>query len=286
MRNTVIAGRTTFREETGKYLTYILLILISILIIGPLLYIGVMSISDPKLSTDHLFSFIKHPRFIENYSYALERGRILRYFANTVFVVIFTVAMVIVAAAFSGFAFRINKNRKIQIFYFIFLLGLFIPVQAVIIPLFRILKTVNLLNTLWALMLVYAATMLPLNMMLFTGYYKSIPKELDESSIIDGCRPVQTLFNIILPLATPILITSVVLTSLRVWRDFFVPLVIITSPMKNTISIGLLAFVDEFSIEWNSMCAAMVMQMIPIIILFLLLQKYFISGVTKGALKG
>jgi raffinose/stachyose/melibiose transport system permease protein len=122
-------------------------------------------------------------------------------------------------------------------------------------------------------------------MMLFVGFYKSIPKELDECATIDGCNPFQIYWKVILPLSKSVMATVTILSGLQVWREFFIPLVIITTPMKKTLSVGLLHFMSRFSFDWTPMCAAMIIQTLPIIVLFLLLQKYFIGGMVSGAVK-
>lgn len=272
-------------EHITAFIAYTVLIVFALLILLPLAYIGIMSVSHLDKASYNLFSFIQQPNF-DNYAKAWVKGRIPLYFYNTVFVAFFTVLLVVIAASLCGYAFRRYQYKSVQIFYYILMSALFVPVQAIILPLFLTLKTFHLLNNLWGLVFIYAGVTLALTMMLFTGFFKSIPRELDESSYLDGCGPYRTFFMIILPLSKTIIATSSILATLRVWRDFFIPLVVTTKPDKRTLSVGLFAFVDEFSVDWTPMCAAMMLQVIPVVLLFLLLQRYFISGVVSGAVKG
>lgn len=284
MSSLTIAGFSK-GEHVARSLSYTVLVFFALLILFPLIYIGIMSISHLDEASRNLLSFLRKPNF-SNYSKAWVKGNIPLYFKNTVLVTLGTLMISVLASALCGYAFRRFKYRSVQIFYYIIMTALFIPIQAIILPLFRTLKNLSLLNNLWGLVFIYAAITLPLNMMLFTGYFKSIPKELDESAYLDGCGPYRTFFLMILPLSRTIIATTAILAALRVWRDFFIPLVVITRPGLRTLSVGLFAFVDEFAVDWTPMCAAMILQALPMILLFLFLQRYFISGAVVGAVKG
>jgi raffinose/stachyose/melibiose transport system permease protein len=186
-----------------------------------------------------------------------------------------------------AYGMRRYKFREIKFLYYLLLTGFFIPDQVIILPLFKLLKLFHLIDTLLGLIVVYAGKGLAFAMMLYVGFYKSIPKELDESSMIDGCGPFRTYWRILLPLTRPVIATVTILSGLAIWRDFFIPLVLIITPSKKgTLALGMLRFMGAFSIEWTKMCAAMVIHTVPIIILFLLLQKYFVSGIITGSVKG
>ncbi|MCL2320605.1 MAG: carbohydrate ABC transporter permease [Oscillospiraceae bacterium] len=205
---------------------------------------------------------------------------------NTVIVVIITVVVTIISASLCAYGIRRFKFKEVQAVYYIVISGLFVPIQAVILPIFRLLKSIGLINTLPGLALIYIGVNIPLSMILFTGFYKSIPIELEEAATIDGCSPMGAYWRIIFPLSKTIISTLIILVGLNIWKDFFIPLVVITTPQNKTLAFGLLAFVNEFTLDWTHLCAAMVMQSIPIIVLFLFLQKYFVSGVVSGAIKG
>ena len=261
------------------------LLLVTAILIFPLLIIAIVSISDNLELAKNLFSFV-HKLRLDNYVDAFERGRIAHYFMNTVIVVVITVVVTIMSASLCAFGIRRFKFREVQAVYYIVISGLFVPIQAVILPVFRLLKTIGLINTLPGLALVYIGVNIPLTLILFTGFYKSIPLELEEAATIDGCSAIGAYWKIIFPLSKTIISTLIILVGLNIWKDFFIPLVVITTPLNKTLAIGLLAFVNEFSLDWTHLCAAMVMQTIPIVILFLGLQKYFVSGVVSGAVKG
>jgi raffinose/stachyose/melibiose transport system permease protein len=272
---------------TGRYLINSLIWLLSLLIILPIFYILTVSVSSPQGFADNFFSFLSDFK-VENYVIAWTQGRISTYMLNTVVVCVVAISIVIFTASFCAYGIsRFNhKYKEVGLVYYLIISGLFIPVQAIILPLFKLMKTFHLLNSLFGLALVYISANLPLSMMLFAGFFKSIPRELEEAAVVDGCGPYKVYWKIIFPLSKTIMATVTILAGLNIWRDFFIPLVIVTEPTKKTLGIGLLAFVNEFSLDWPRMCAAMVMMTIPIVALFIALQKYFISGAVAGAVKG
>lgn len=258
----------------------------AVIILLPLANILILSVSDQKAYNENPMSFLTNFKF-SNYMEAWEKARILQYGLNTIFVIVVALLGVIAAASLCAYGIsRFSKYREVGLVYYLVISGMFIPVQAIILPLFKELKSLGLLNNLLGLSIIYMGTTLSLSMMLFAGYYRSLPRELEEAATLDGCSPMRAFWKIIFPLSTTIVATVAILAGLTIWRDFFIPLVVITTPENKTLGVGLLAFVDEFSLDWTPMCAAMVMQTIPILILYLALQKYFVSGVVSGAVKG
>lgn len=272
------------RKNVGAYVA---LVIVSIIILFPLLNILLVSFSEKRALSRNYLSAFTQPT-LKNYPEAIEKGHMLQYLGNTVLVMVIALAVIILAASLCAYSIKRfgGKYKEVGLSYYLLLSGMFIPVQAVILPLFQTLRTFGLVNSFFGLALVYAGMNLPLAMMMFTGFFKGIPTELIEAGTIDGCGVYRTFYSIILPLSKTIIATVIILSGLQIWRDFFLPLVLITSPAKKTLAIGLLFFVNEFSLDWTRMCAAMVLQTIPILILYLCLQKYFVEGVVAGAVKG
>lgn len=264
----------------------IFLFLLSFIIIIPLLYIFIISISDPVDSSKNLLSFIHNLR-LDNYANAWEKGRIGTYAGNTMIVLILTVITVVLVSSHCAYGLsRYEKLKEVGMVYYLIAAGLYIPIQAVILPLFSVFKQLHINNSLIGLVIIYSAFSLPMSMMLYVGFLKSVSRELEDAAMIDGCGPFQTFWKIILPISGSTTATVVIFSALTVWRDFFIPMIMITDTGKKTLSVGLLAFVNEFSLDWTNMCAAMMLQIIPIVILYLMLQKYFMKGTMEGALKG
>lgn len=268
--------------QSGTYLT---LGITSILILFPLINILIVSVNTERDLMVNPLNF-RWPPCFQNYIYAWEESSYLLYLFNTVGVALMAIIIVVFCASLASYAIDRFAFKEVKAAYYYFMLGIFMPIQVIILPLFRMLRMVNMLNSLIGLAIVYAAISLPLAIIIFTGFMKSIPRELDESAEIDGCHPFQTFWFVILPLVKTVLATVTVLVSLDIWRDFFIPMILSTSPVKKTLASGLLVFQSEFSVQWTKFSAAMTLQAIPIIILFLSLQKYYTKGITAGSVKG
>ena len=272
-------------RKRAPVLSYVVLIFVAAAILFPLLNILLVSLSEKKALSRDYFSVFYQPT-LSNYPEAVVKGHMVQYFLNTLVVMAIALVIIMFAAALCAYAIKRFHYQGVNFSYYLLLSGMFIPVQAVILPLFRTLKIFGMVNSHFGLALVYAGMSLPLAMMMFTGFFRSIPNELIEAGTIDGCGIMRAFFAIILPLSKTIISTVIILSGLTIWRDFFLPLVLITTAAKKTLAIGLLAFVNEFSLDWTRMCAAMVLQTLPILVLFLSLQKYFVEGVVAGAVKG
>ena len=163
---------------------------------------------------------------------------------------------------------------------------LFIPQGYTIIPIIQLLSTLGISQSLWGLMIATCGHSIVIFTLLFAGYFTQVPKELEEASRMDGVGPVKTFWYVMLPLSKPIIVTVVVLQSLQAWNDFLLPLVVtLANPEIRTLSVGIYSFKGEHVVDWGGMTAASTIAIVPIIILFLLLQRYFIDGLA-GAVKG
>lgn len=243
--------------------------------------------SSLKTAADFMGNPVGLPLTItfDNYRLAWEQARLGQFFLNSIVVTVLSVVGITLLGAMA--AYGLSKHfRGNQLLFIYFLLGMMIPAQATIITLFVFLKQISLLNTFTGLILVYIAQSLPLAILIFSGFFKTIPKELEEASMLDGCSEWKTFWLIILPVSKPVLATVIILTGLAVWNDFFLPLVLIMDQDKLTLPVGLLRLRGEFSTNWPQFFAAMNIIALPIIILFLFLQKQFIKGLTSGSVKG
>ena len=161
-----------------------------------------------------------------------------------------------------------------------------LPTAAIIVPLFITLRVLGLVNTYWGLILVYMIITLPLSVWMLTSYFKAIPLELEEAAIIDGASRVGILFRITLPLSLPGIVAVVVYAFITTWNEFIFALCFATDSSVKTLPIGLAEFSTEFNTDWGAVMAASVVMTLPIALLFLVMQKLFVGGLTAGATKG
>jgi raffinose/stachyose/melibiose transport system permease protein len=163
---------------------------------------------------------------------------------------------------------------------------LFLPQGYTIIPVFELLTSLGLGQSLWGLMLATSGHNIVIFTLLFAGYFTQMPKDLEEAARMDGVGPVKTFWYVMLPLSMPIIVTVVVMQTLQAWNDFLLPLVItLANPELRTLSVGIYSFKGENFVDWGGMTAASTIAIVPVILIFLFLQRYFVDGLA-GAVKG
>jgi raffinose/stachyose/melibiose transport system permease protein len=158
--------------------------------------------------------------------------------------------------------------------------------QLGLVPLYRAWQWLGLINSREGVVLIEIGALLPLTIFLYTGFIKTVPRELDEAAAIDGAGQFRTFWTIVFPLLHPVTATVAIVTSLVIWNDFLIPLLFLQQRDLQTIPLAIYGFVGEYSQSWNLIFASIVVSSVPIIALFLILQRFFIKGLTGGALKG
>ena len=222
----------------------------------------------------------------ENYGRAWVEANIQKYFFNTLFVAVGSVVITTISSAMLGYVLGRRPLPGKAAIFGLMIFTLFIPQGYTIIPIIQLLSTLGIGQSLWGLMIATCGNSIVIFTLLFAGYFTQVPKELEEASRMDGVGPVRTFWYVMLPLSKPIIVTVVVLQSLQAWNDFLLPLVVtLANPEMRTLSVGIYSFKGEHFVDWGGMTAASTIAIVPIIILFLLLQRYFIDGLA-GAVKG
>jgi len=205
---------------------------------------------------------------------------------NSLLVGVGTVAVVLVAGTFAGYALARIRFKLNSAIYLYFQLGLLFPLTVAILPLYLQLRTFGLLDKYLGVIIPQAAFGLAMMIMLLHGFIKQIPNELEEAAAIDGYGRFGFLFKIVVPLSTPILATVSVLTLVTSWNNFFTPLLVFNNQKRYTLPMGVMNFMGEHVADWNMILAFLTLAMVPAIILYILCQKYIVAGLTGGAIKG
>jgi raffinose/stachyose/melibiose transport system permease protein len=208
-------------------------------------------------------------------------------YGTSLFLAVVTVFLVIIAA--SACAYVLSRNRKQSGFrysYLLLLLGLMLPIQVILLPIVKILAAIKLMFTIWGLLVLYLGWYMPFAVFTFVGYIGTISPQLDESAKMDGANEVQVFFKIIFPLMGPVLTSVAIYIAVWTWNDFVSPLIILSSSKFYTVTIGIYRAIGMYTQKWDDVFAILLFAIIPLLVLFLLLQKQFISGLTAGALKG
>ncbi|WP_404330245.1 carbohydrate ABC transporter permease [Mesobacillus maritimus] len=274
-----------FRDGgAANWLLMLGLVVYALVIIYPLIWMVISSMKSYKEIYSDVWG-LPSIWLVENYALAWSKG-ISSYFINSVFVTGITVVAVVIIGSMAAFALARYRSRWIDVALIFIIGGMMMNPQVALIPLFNILSALDLINTRWALILTYIAYRLPLSILLIRAYFLSIPKELEESAILDGCSEFGIYRRIYLPISVPILITTVVLTSFFAWNEFLFATIFIDSDALKTIPSGLMNFRDALRTDWGVLLAGMVIASLPMIALLIALQKYLVRGLSEGSVKG
>lgn len=221
----------------------------------------------------------------ENFAEAWRVGHFDRYFMNSVYVVIPTVVLVLVLSTLAAYAFSLMRFRGKNVLFAIFLVGLTIPLDILIIPLFYNLHALKLLNTHWALILPQAAIMLPFGMLLLRSFIEDLPGEILDAAKIDGCSTWGLLCHIVVPLSMPALTCLLVFTFMWTWNQFILPVVVIQEDHMRTLPVGLNYFQGRYSTHIPLLMAGATISFLPVVGIYMIFQRQFIKGIMAGALK-
>jgi len=221
---------------------------------------------------------------LENYVAALQQGNFGRYFSNTVFVAVTATVLTVTINLMAGYALSKYRFFGRNAIFTLMLATLMIPLQVIMIPIFLQLKSLGLLNSLWGIIIPPAAT--PTGVFLARQYLQTLPDSLIEAARIDGGGEWFIFRKLVVPLAQPVAATIAIFSFMWRWNDFLWPLIVITDNKKQTMQQALANFVGQLQVNWSNLLAMTTIAIIPMIIVFLLFQRYFLQGMTAGAVKG
>lgn len=223
----------------------------------------------------------------QNYIDAMEQANILGSMFNSIVVTVFSVLIVIVVASSAGYAIARNYSSRLYRGYESLLMAaMMIPFQTLMIPVYKMLRNLELLNTLPGAIIMIAGINMPFAIMMFVGFVRTIPIELEEAAMLEGCGKFKLFTHIIFPILKPITVTIGVLDALWAWNEFNISLIVLQKDAVKTIPMQQYVFFSQHSANYNMAFAAAVISMVPIIIFFLFAQKHIVAGMTSGAVKG
>ena len=228
-----------------------------------------------KLPTEWVFS---------NFSTVIEKGKLLTSFLNSMRYSLSATVLTVILAAMAAYVFSRRKGKKNSALYMYMVLGIVIPINYV--ALMKVMQVTHLNNTGIGIILLYCAVQMPFMVFLIYGFVGKIPVELDEAAVMDGCGPIRLFFIIILPMLKPAVITAAVLCFLNTWNEFVMPLYFLNSSEKWPMTLAVYNFFGQFEKSWNLVCADILLTCLPVIIMYLICQKYIVGGQTAGAVKG
>lgn len=264
---------------------FILALVWAVITIYPLFVTILSSLKDNEEIFGRMFSL--PTRIVwKNYYDSLFGANIILGIANSMFLAIITTIIVLVFSVLASYILSREKHVLINLIYYLFIVGVMLPIHTTIIPISKTAASLGGTNTFWFLLLVYSAFQLPQAIFLITGYMKGVSKELDESAKIDGCNRLSTLFLIIVPVCTPILSTVAILVFVYGYSELIFSIILLHSPHKYPISRALMYFTGDFSVRMGPVFSSIVVAVIPMIIIYLLFHERVQRGMLAGAIKG
>jgi ABC-type glycerol-3-phosphate transport system permease component len=280
------AGRGVFtKHRAARVGGYVLLTVVSVASIFPLLWVVLTSLRTPDSAFGKSFIPSAAEWTTKAYSSAFSSG-MAQGLLNSAIVTACTIAGVLIVATLGGYGFARFAFRGRRAIYIAVLSTLMVPAAAIIIPLFLELKTFQLLNSLQGLILVYIAVSVPFAVILMRGFFERVPEALADAARIDGAGELTVFFRIMVPLVRPAILTLAIFQFLISWNEFLLAETFLRSPSLLTLQPRVYGIVGQYSTNWSLLCAAVVISVIPVVILYVVLQRRFVAGLTVGALRG
>ncbi len=276
-------------NKTGDKVLFILLVILSIAFLIPIFFILLNSFKGKLYISDAPFALPTSETFsgLTNYINGIKKTNFLSAFGCSLFITLGSVGMILLLTSMAAYYLTRVKSRLTSMLYYLFVFSMIVPFQMVMFTMTKLADMCHLNNPVGMIVL-YVGFGAGLSVFMFCGFIKSIPLEIEEAAMIDGCTPIQTFFNIVMPILKPTAITVAILNAMWIWNDYLLPyLVIGLSTKYKTIPVAVQYLVGSYGAkDMGAMMALLVMSIIPIIVFYLAAQKYIIEGVVAGAVKG
>jgi raffinose/stachyose/melibiose transport system permease protein len=275
------------KGRLGRVILFLFLMTLSVLFLSPILIVFINSLKGKFFISETPFELPNSKTFVqlENYTSGIEKTGFLNAAGWSFFITICSVAVIILLTSMTAWFITRVKNRFHNILYYIFAFSMIVPFQMVMFTMTKVANVMHLDNPI-GIIFIYLGFGTGLSVFMFSGFVKSIPLELEEAAMIDGCNPLTTYFRVVMPVLKPIAVTVGILNTMWIWNDYLLPYLVIGTEYK-TIPIAIQYLKGGYgSIDMGAMMAMLVLAIIPIVVFYLACQKYIIEGVVAGAVKG
>ena len=277
--------KLSLREKIFEVLKYIALTVFAITCLYPIIWLFLSSFKTNDELYTNPWGLPQHFQ-LSNYISAIVDGNILTYFVNSVIIAVAAVVVAVFLSCMVSYAISRMEWKLSKVTLNIFMLGMMIPVYATIIPLFSMFNKMGILNTHLAVIIPHVAFSFPMAIFILTGFLGTLPRELEEAAVMDGSSIYRIFFQIIMPISKSSIVTVAVVVFINIWNDLLMPQIFLTDQSKMTLPVGLTEFQGQYSTDYASMIAAVVITIIPSIIVYILLHKNIMEGMAAGAVKG
>lgn len=275
---------TRFNPWPGTIFT--ILCVLAVLFLLPTVGVLLSSIKTTReISMGELWS-LPASLYLGNFAEVLGNAAVHRYFLNTLLVTLPATAVSITLGALAAYVFAKLPFRGSNALFLVIVAGMFFPPQVILVPLFRLFNGLGLIDTLWPVIIVHSALGLPICVLMMRNFFATVPNALREAAIMEGASEWQVLTRVVLPLSLPALAVLATLQFTWIWNDFLWPLIFTQSDDKRTIMIGIANLKGQYSVAWGVQGALSLVASLPTLLVFLFFQRFFIKGMTMGAVKG
>jgi raffinose/stachyose/melibiose transport system permease protein len=261
------------------------LVINSLLVLLPVFFLFNSSLRESNEFARTPFALARNP-YWENYSKVWTEGSFGSYFFNSLVITGGSLILILILALGAGFVLGRYQFKGNNLVFGFILTGMLVPAKLAILPLFIQLKWMGLLDSRLGLILVYTSAALPAAIFIMSGFFRSLPTDLDNAARIDGAGEFVLLRRVLVPLVRPGMAIVAIYSAIPIWNDFFLPLVFLQSPEKKTLMQGLTVFFGQYASQWGVLFAGLCLAALPLIVLYLVLSEQFIKGLTAGAVKG
>ena len=287
--SSIVESTVSRKKCTGNTIIFIILCALVVVFLYPIMFIVINSFKGKFFISQNPFALPTAETFagLTNYINGLEKTGFFSAMGWSFFITILSVAVIIFFTSMTAYYITRVKSKATNVLYYLFVFSMIVPFQMVMFPMVKLADTLNLSNPL-GMVALYLGFGSGLSVFMFSGFIKSIPLEIEEAAMIDGCNPLQTYFHIVLPILKPTSITVAILNAMWVWNDYLLPyLVIGLSTKYKTIPVVIQMLVgSNGNRDMGAMMAMLVLAIIPIVVFYLACQKHIIEGVVAGAVKG
>lgn len=271
----------------AKAIRWMISIILIIYTCFTIFVVGATLLNSLKTKSDLVTNFVGLPKAItlENFAAILLEDDFLLYFRNSLILTVCGTLGCITLSAMAAYGIARYEFKGKALLSSYFLIGLMVPIQVSILPLFLILRQLGLLNHLIGLVLVYISQ-ISMSCLIFQKFFRTIPKALEESARLDGCHDLKIFFRIILPICKPVIFTMSLITAIGYWNDFYMPMVLLGNKNVRTLTLAIYQYIGQFTKYMSESMAAVIVTLIPIIIIYFLFSSQIVEGLTGGAVKG
>ncbi len=265
---------------------YVVITLFCLLVISPLVIVLSSSFRKPGNQTSPLRLFMEFS--LESYAKAFSNMNYPVEFMNSLLTTGLSVVIIVLLATMAAYPIGRIKGKLARFLYYFFIAGLVIPSQMVVVPVVQMISRLGIPNTRFTPMLMFITCSMPFSVFLYAGFMKSVPVEIEESAYLDGATLWQRYSKVVFPLLKPATVSTVITQGLWIWNDYFYPMIFVSKKAQYSLPVGMIQFLGdkENPAQWNVLFAACVLCALPLIVIFMLLQKQFINGIAAGAVKG